>query len=914
MAVRKNLPDGSPSRSITCPACSTVSDLGLYLFPLQFDDLESAIVLRKEWMLQALSKTRKKRPREDTNISLEEDKIINLGTAYAVYSLGNASPNPIAGAAAKEIPDISRTGRWNDAEVAFTDHLVASFDKGFLPIPNGTKLNQFLGDILFCKASRLTKKMKNAKLTRVYRRSFHAKSKDQYNDPIKLATLEKGFLGSLGSEYVRREVRFNLTKQWRSHLSNMFLQLGSPALDVHDWVSSLEELERRSNQAESELRKNYRRSNARLATIDEMSETANSKKFRRDPAMTSAPLPMLSSSLEMNEEFKDSLGLDIFDEECNDQSSLKHSGTNDENTSIGPDAFDSLMKSSGNHQATFPQDPVLVEESSLDSVLGESSSTGDSNKPSIPPRKNSKNFMNAIVSYISQQKIPFQHADCWVPSAPTGTSQTGGTSDGVRLLHAGCVTKPGLPQPLQEAMSSFGEYSSSFSFSPGCGIPGRIFAHGEPQWENDLRALNTVSFQRMKGAITHGIKTVAGFSLPCVGVGRMVIVLYSQYQVPKDLSMLTTMVEVLGPRRPQPKWKLVIEVTAPEVTSCPSATEAASELGKKDNSTHLDNEIAAAFEDIEFDDLANSNFMLTPNTPNPELSQPAAFSAGLSKDEMGSLSLPDAQPNSEPNKQDETVTKMLSLLGSQTSSSEFGTQMQLLANFLLKSSSNRRLLPSEVELLETLKCSYRSYNRSQNKRGRTELCKLLIQDWICLKSTMDRDTCVPSNGINLSSQSSLDHTTQQYQSDGMAPMGGRLPTPGLAKPPPMAHSAHLLGMSRTQSLPKMSIQPSCLAPNQGGGPGRVGIDTTHSTGISGTSAAIAGETPAVPSQPPQLRRRYSYADPISIHQSRTSIIAPMVLPTSSVSSAPVHQQLQRPTLYHQPRKLHAAPAPTSAMM
>lgn len=44
--------------------------------------------------------------------------------------------------------DMLRTGRWKDDEIALTDYLVGAFDKGNLPLPNGTKLNQFLGDFL----------------------------------------------------------------------------------------------------------------------------------------------------------------------------------------------------------------------------------------------------------------------------------------------------------------------------------------------------------------------------------------------------------------------------------------------------------------------------------------------------------------------------------------------------------------------------------------------------------------------------------------------------------------------------------------------------------------------------------------------------------------------------------------------
>eukprot|EP00980_Cylindrotheca_fusiformis_P027634 scaffold21598_cov64-Cylindrotheca_fusiformis.AAC.1 len=49
--------------------------------------------------------------------------------------------------------------------MAYVDHLVTTFDEGKLPVAEGVKLNTLLCDLLLCKSSRLTKKMKNAKLS-----------------------------------------------------------------------------------------------------------------------------------------------------------------------------------------------------------------------------------------------------------------------------------------------------------------------------------------------------------------------------------------------------------------------------------------------------------------------------------------------------------------------------------------------------------------------------------------------------------------------------------------------------------------------------------------------------------------------------------------------------------------------------
>ena len=84
--------------------------------------------------------------------------------------------------------DNARTGRWAEEEVAFVDHLVQTFDKGEVPLPQGVKAVDLLGRHFFCaKPVRLTKKMKNAKLST---RSFEAHTNTTFS-------IGKGGLSSL---------------------------------------------------------------------------------------------------------------------------------------------------------------------------------------------------------------------------------------------------------------------------------------------------------------------------------------------------------------------------------------------------------------------------------------------------------------------------------------------------------------------------------------------------------------------------------------------------------------------------------------------------------------------------------------------------------------------------------------------
>jgi hypothetical protein len=62
-------------------------------------------------------------------------------------------------------PNTPRTGRWTDEELAYRDAIIYHFTNGSLPLCNGLRLTDFLCGILNSRPSRLTKKLKHAKLS-----------------------------------------------------------------------------------------------------------------------------------------------------------------------------------------------------------------------------------------------------------------------------------------------------------------------------------------------------------------------------------------------------------------------------------------------------------------------------------------------------------------------------------------------------------------------------------------------------------------------------------------------------------------------------------------------------------------------------------------------------------------------------
>lgn len=118
-----------------------------------------------------------------------------------------------------------RTGRWTSEESAYTDKLIKAFDAGQLPLPHGIKLNDFLCELLSCRTSRLTKKLKNAKLSARTYRSWASGYMGGYpalnvgGDIQRAQTL---FLKIIAPEWVRMELQFNISRMWRTHLANFW--------------------------------------------------------------------------------------------------------------------------------------------------------------------------------------------------------------------------------------------------------------------------------------------------------------------------------------------------------------------------------------------------------------------------------------------------------------------------------------------------------------------------------------------------------------------------------------------------------------------------------------------------------------------------------------------------------------------
>lgn len=153
--------------------------------------------------------------------------------------------------AAEEGDDL-RTGRWTTDEMAYCDKLIETFEQGILPVADGVKLNDFLANMLKSKQSRLTKKMKNAKLSA---KSFQ-KTAGYISNQMQarsFSELEDAFFRSISCSMERAEIRFHLQKEWRELFSTFCVQAGQK-LEADDWLSSVEEMDRRASRAKDAAR------------------------------------------------------------------------------------------------------------------------------------------------------------------------------------------------------------------------------------------------------------------------------------------------------------------------------------------------------------------------------------------------------------------------------------------------------------------------------------------------------------------------------------------------------------------------------------------------------------------------------------------------------------------------------------
>ncbi len=789
------LPAANTSAHTPCPICQRPID-GIMIEPLCFNDVERAIALKKnELPSLATNRFQKQQSRKHAR---EEDLEIQAESPYLLLSNSNSSISCSGLSRGQQ-----RTGRWTNEESALVEFLVAKFDQGLLPLPHGIKLNEFLGDMLLCKSSRLTKKMKNAKLST---RSFvlgKACAQFTQRDREKLSMLQESFLSSLSSESTRLVLKLNLAKQWRTHFYNICLQVGYPLVQEKAWNASLQELDRRAAKAEEVVR-NIRRRKMGLSSQYDGGNFVNPNQVfdsLNDPR--TSYMATTTGSISSNEKSRSNSHASVVSNEpkvrtvsANDEDQLQVNNFGDRgNPFMGMGrprtlSTDISISSAGNRTGrgrSFSEDFDAL----LDVLTEEPPGADDTTKKSTAADEKPKaasNFcgplLESILNYIESSNLPFHHVDLWVPSFSSGEKGYSKSVDidQLSLYHAGFSSRRDISDEMTRMLHEFGVYSSYFSFEPGKGLPGRVYASGIVSWECEVHNQDPANFVRVEGAELYGVKTAVAIPLSSEMVGRIVVLLYSCDNVPENPSLARDIVAELTRYSLEPKWKLVLDSNASPNVQLSANGQIPGKLSHSDMSTPVEGQSAtnynfsSGFTSVANDVIVESKkYTRSPGSVSMK-SNPSPITAKMVQSSQ-IPTMPTVQrdvkglsrlsPNNEMttahymHKAPKTVyslpapanelgedSELAQFLhqnmpvvdtsitsGEVTPSSDAKTLRPYFMSFrlLLLRPSNERT-PRENELIRILKKSFAAYSRD-NRRDGKELANLLVKDWVCLKST-----------------------------------------------------------------------------------------------------------------------------------------------------------------------------------
>jgi hypothetical protein len=387
-----------------------------------------------------------------------------------------------------------RTGRWTTEEMAFCDKLMQFFAEGLLPVASGIKLNEFLGNMLRSKQSRLTKKMKNAKLSsKVYQRGRGYLLPDEARE---FSALEESFFHSVTDQHERAEIKFHMQREWREQFTQVCAAIGQP-VDAERWLTSVEEMDRRASQAKDAARMAKRKLMVGVALKADSQNTEHGVFIEKTAA---------------------------------EERAILSGGGDGAPSAGGGDGVDEDLLSMLCEEASQAYSPL--------DLNGKSSLL------------HSAPFLAKLTAYLQRHSVPFEHIDVWVPSYVG----EGGDQSVCRLCYAGCATADKLLELDGKASRSlsadesfnfhaFGDYSQKFSFDVGCGLPGRVYESGRPTWEQSVHNAPHSHFERCGGARQWNIRTVLGIPVASPNVGRIVVTFYSCLDRTKDEDLVSRLSE-----------------------------------------------------------------------------------------------------------------------------------------------------------------------------------------------------------------------------------------------------------------------------------------------------------------------------------------------------------------------------------
>jgi len=514
-----------------CPLCGSPAS-GLSLYPMNFTGIDEAEKAAK----RDISKAAEKRGRKRKNSVISQDDV-----SVQTNSSGKSGKNSRVLDASKDLKETAstnlRTGRWTTEEMAFCDKLVNCFKNGQLPIAEGTKLNDFLSNVLNSKQSRLTKKMKNAKLSS---NTYLSKTSFIESDQLcyEFSALEDNFFLAISDAKERAALKFHMQKLWREFFSSHCVRIGQ-SLDMDEWLSSVEEMDRRVAVARDASRMQRRKLTMGYALCqDSLCPEAG-----------------------------------VFIERSQDEIEFAQN-----NEPFKPDGDDMTF----NPMETDEMLALLNDETPSDHCNGIPNGDNLANFEMVGKSciLHNSPFLNKIMSYIKRHNVPFEHVDLWVPNfenerkdQPCILGFAGCATADQEIPESGKAPAEKIDEDAKFNLYAFGDYSQKFSFSVGSGLPGRVFKSCEPTWESGVNISDNTCFERCGAAYQWGIKTLVAIPIPSPTVGRIVLVLYSRHVRKPNFNLVNKLTDEFKKLLPTPRWKLVIDMGSPssQVSSDPTS-------------------------------------------------------------------------------------------------------------------------------------------------------------------------------------------------------------------------------------------------------------------------------------------------------------------------------------------------------
>jgi len=489
--------------------------------PIDDDDLDVSMILGD---MNTTNST-------NTNMNVKTFTTRNIQSSTN-YTKTTSSSSSSLGTTSIHADADCRVGRWSEEETKFCNKLMAHFMAGQFPLLEGTKLNEFLANVLKLKQSRLTKKMKNAALAAKHFSRTTA-SIPTVQECIDFSAIEHDFLKKLTNPAEAADLKFHMQLFWRDSFT-AFCNKIHQRLDAREWLTSVEEMERRAS---------YMKDAARMAKRKlYMGCALDLDKLNPDMGIfiDSDPLTRQNHAASILEN-----SIHSSDDELDDFVSM---------IATDPSSASTIIPTS---------DPDILSRTTITSRI-----LGRSNIPSLFSDNcnswhYSSPFLAKVLVIIHRLCLPFEYLEAWVPSESSGD-----VTSGCRLYFAGNAITESCVSPISTGSSStpaavassetstfplspddrfnllcFGDYSEKFSFQIGSGLPGRVYATGVPIWEQNISEADKSHFERCGAAKLFGIRTALGIPVPSPTVGRIILVLYSQHDRPRDNTMVFNLVE-----------------------------------------------------------------------------------------------------------------------------------------------------------------------------------------------------------------------------------------------------------------------------------------------------------------------------------------------------------------------------------